>query len=79
MTGTPRTLLDGSTTDSWSEAYRHECEARFIRGLHRIEMAPYLTHVKAKRGEAEWNRLMHTMNQLRARKREQQQPSHNLF
>lgn len=47
------TLIDGRQVDSWSEAWRAECEARHVLSLPTIERRRnYLAGATHKRGEA---------------------------
>jgi 5-enolpyruvylshikimate-3-phosphate synthase len=58
-------LLDGRQVDSASEAWRHECEARYIAALPSLaERRIYLTEVERRRGKAEADRLRATMKAL---------------
>ncbi len=68
-TGNLKTLLDGRVVDSSSEEFRHECEARYALGLHRIERGPFMEGVLNRRGERAWNRLQYTMNRMRSEAR----------
>lgn len=46
------TLLTGQQVDCASEAWRHECEARFVARLPSDERSSYLVGVEKRRGEA---------------------------
>lgn len=55
-------LVDGTETCTWSEAWRHECEARHVCGLPTIQARrKYLLEVHDKRGEAAWLKLRDTV------------------
>jgi hypothetical protein len=55
------TLIDGTTVDSWSEAWRHECEARAILAMPtRDARRKHLDHVERLRGTKERQRLEET-------------------
>lgn len=52
------TLIDGRQVDSASEAWRHECEARYVAELpDRAARQSYLQKVIDKRGAAAGQRL----------------------
>lgn len=46
------TLIDGREVDSWSEAWRAECEARHVLAMPNIHLRRiYLADVTKRRGE----------------------------
>lgn len=52
------TLMDGSETCTWSEAWRAECEARHVCNMPTLKVRrEYLAFVQAKRGENAWLQL----------------------
>lgn len=55
----PKGILPApAAPDTASEAYRHECEIRFVANLpNDAARNKYLTRVHEKRGEAAWKRL----------------------
>jgi hypothetical protein len=56
------TLIDGSVVDSYSEAWRHQCEAQHL--LDRFQLIPrraYLAAIKTRRGDEAYNRLTRTI------------------
>lgn len=59
----PRTrLVDGSETCTWSNAWRHECEARMVAHMPTLlERRRYLLAIRDKRGEAAWLELRRTV------------------
>lgn len=64
------TLLDGTEVDSASEAWRHECEARYVASRPTLlDRREYLDAVERRRGQAEADRLRQTMKQLWEQKR----------
>jgi hypothetical protein len=49
------TLVDGTETCSWSEAWRFECEARSVCNMPTLyQRRQYMDSVKLKRGEKTW-------------------------
>lgn len=67
----PVQLMDGTVGDSSSEAWRHECEARAILAMPRLDQRrAFLAGVEKKRGEAARLALQKTMTAL-WRRREQ--------
>ena len=59
------TLVDGTETCTWSEAWRHECEARNVCNMPTIlERRRYLLHIHNKRGEAAWLQLRSTIERV---------------
>lgn len=64
------TLVDGTETCSWSEAWRHECEARHVVKIPTlIERRRYLLAIRDKRGEPAWLQLRATIEKLWSRER----------
>ena len=62
MKGSPVVLVDGRIVDSWSEDWRHECEARHIANLPTLQQRrEYLEVIERKRGGAECKRLKDTI------------------
>lgn len=58
-------LHDGTEVSSYSEAWRHECEARWILKLPSLqERRDWLASLEKRRGQAEVERLKATMQQL---------------
>lgn len=56
------TLVDGTDTCTWSEAWRHECEARHVANMPTItERRRYLLAIRDKRGEPAWLQLRGTV------------------
>ena len=56
------TLVDGTETCTWSEAWRHECEARHVANMPTIiERRRYLLAIRDKRGELAWLQLRGTV------------------
>lgn len=52
------TLIDGTETCSWSEAWRAECEARMVCNMPTLQARrDYLATIKVKRGESGWVKL----------------------
>lgn len=46
------TLIDGREVDSYSEAWRSECEARAILAMPTVQRRrEYLAHIRQKRGD----------------------------
>ena len=59
------TLIDGSVVASDSEAWRHECEARhLLDGMSLPVRRAYLAAIKAKRGDAAYDRLAATVTAI---------------
>ena len=59
------TLIDGTTTDTSSEAWRHECEARAILALPTLaDRRAHLDAIEKRRGKPEADRLRATMGAL---------------
>lgn len=59
------TLVDGDETCTWSEAWRHECEARHITSLPTLDARrKYLWGIHNKRGEPAMVRLRATVERL---------------
>ena len=59
------TLIDGTTVDSSSEAWRHECEARAILALPTLaDRRAHLEAIEARRGKPEADRLRVTMGRI---------------
>lgn len=51
-------LIDGTETCNSSEAWRAECEARFVCNMPTLKQRrDYLESVKIKRGDAAWGKL----------------------
>jgi hypothetical protein len=68
----PVRLLDGSTSSSESEAWRHQCEARAIAKLSTAqERHAWLRSIAVRRGEEAAERLRETVNQLLQGKRDE--------
>lgn len=58
-------LVDGREVDSASEAWRHECEARWILKLPSLQQRrEWLASLEPKRGKTEVQRLKQTMEAL---------------
>jgi hypothetical protein len=56
------TLVDGTETCTWSEAWRHECEARAVCNMPTlIKRRDYLSAIRNKRGEQAWLQLRDTV------------------
>lgn len=52
------TLVDGTETCTWSEAWRAECEARHVCDLPTIfDRRSYLVKIQHKRGDQAWLQL----------------------
>lgn len=52
------TLIDGSRVDSWSEAWRHECEARSILAMpSKHQRQDFLAGIEKYRGAAAAEKL----------------------
>ena len=59
------TLSDGRETCTWSEDWRHHCEALHVCKLPTLyERRTYLLAIKDKRGEAAWLKLRATIEQI---------------
>lgn len=59
------TLVDGTKTCTWSEAWRHECEARHVANMSTIiERRRYLLAIRDKRGEPAWLQLRGTVERV---------------
>lgn len=58
------TLIDGSKVDSYSEAWRHECEARTALNMPLLERRAHLSRVESKRGMEQRRRLESTMHAI---------------
>ena len=59
------TLADGTETCTWSEAWRHECEARQVCDLPTIfERREYLVKIQQRRGDQAWLQLRATISVL---------------
>lgn len=58
-------LIDGTTVDSSSEAWRHECEARAIAALPTLaQRRAWLEDLQRKQGSDRAQRLRQTMAQI---------------
>lgn len=58
-------LIDGQEVSSFSEEYRHECEARAICALpSTVERRTWLEVIDQKRGKAEGDRLRDTIKAM---------------
>ena len=58
------TLIDGTEVDSYSEAWRHELEARRIAGQYFALRRETLEVIGIKRGQAEVQRLLQTIGAI---------------
>ena len=59
------TLVDGRETCTWSEAWRHECEAKHVCGLPTIlERRRYLLSIRDRRGEKAYVELRGTVERV---------------
>jgi hypothetical protein len=58
-------LHTGEEVDSDSEAWRHLCEARFVLHLPLETRQRFLEGVRSRRGQAEVERLLGTVDALR--------------
>ena len=64
------TLIDGTTTDTASEAWRHECEARAILALPTLaDRRAHLEAIETRRGKPEADRLRSTMGSIWGKER----------
>lgn len=58
MTRSVVTLIDGTQVDSWSEAWRAECEARHVLAMPNvIARREYLAAIRKKRGDVAGQQL----------------------
>ena len=61
-------LHDGTEVSSYSEAWRHECEARWILALPSLEQRrDWLASLEKRRGVAAVDQLKRTMKALHER------------
>lgn len=61
------TLIDGRVVDSWSEDWRHECEAREILALPTGDMRrDRLAAIRSRRGPGAANALRKTLRAMYA-------------
>ena len=52
------TLIDGAEVDSWSEAWRAECEARHVLSIPSVQARrDYLAGIQKRRGDVAYQRL----------------------
>ena len=59
------TLRDGTAVDSWSEAWRHECEARMIAAIPTLHgRRAWLYDIEQVRGHVAADALRETMSKL---------------
>lgn len=69
------TLVDGTITCTWSEAWRHECEARHVCNLPSLyKRREYLLAIRDKRGEPAWLKLRDTISQVWSNRQSDAQP-----
>jgi len=69
-------LHDGTEVSSSSEAWRHECEARWILALPSLdERRAWLASLEKRRGKAHVEQLKQTMRQLWAQPRQTATPA----
>lgn len=69
------TLVDGTITCTWSEAWRHECEARHVCDLPTLnKRRDYLLAIRDKRGDKAWLQLRATVEQVWHARRGNAQP-----
>ncbi|MFG6413834.1 hypothetical protein ACG02S_07960 [Roseateles sp. DC23W] len=63
------TLIDGRQVNSASDAWRHECEARYIAGLNAEARQGYLNFVRGRRGDAAGEQLAELVARIRGLQR----------
>ena len=69
-------LHDGTEVSSYSEAWRHECEARWILKLPSLdERRAWLASLEKRRGKAHVDQLKQTMRNLWAQPRQTATPA----
>lgn len=70
------TLVDGTETCTWSEAWRHECEATHVCNLPTLfERRRYLLAIRDKRGEKAWIYLRDTVAAVWSQRQSEAQPA----
>lgn len=69
------TLVDGTQCSGYSEAWRHECEARYLMGLGNEKMLEELGQIKKMRGKKEEERLKETIRLLWPKKKKRNSKS----
>jgi hypothetical protein len=65
------TLIDGRQVDSWSEAWRAECEARHVLAMPNVHLRRiYLADVRKRRGDVAGKQLEDLVRAVWAKGRE---------